>query len=86
MLAGFLLVAYGLQTLVDRYAYLVSAGTLFTGLHYTDDNARLTAKLVMAIIAFICAALFFVNAFLGRWVLPITSPPWPRSCLPSQPS
>ncbi|MFZ1285138.1 MAG: UPF0182 family protein [Propionicimonas sp.] len=72
VLAGFLLVAYGLQTLVDRYAYLVSAGTLFTGLHYTDDNARLTAKLVMAIIAFICAALFFVNAFLGRWVLPIT--------------
>ncbi len=72
VLAGLLLVAYGLQALVDRYTYLVSQGTLFTGLHYTDDNARLTAKLVLAIIAFICAALFFANAFLARWVLPVT--------------
>ncbi len=72
VLAGILLVIYGLQSLVDRYGFLVEPGTLFTGLHYTDDNARLGAKLVIAVIAFICAALFFLNAFLNRWVLPIT--------------
>ncbi|MEA5117420.1 MAG: UPF0182 family protein, partial [Propionicimonas sp.] len=72
ILAGLLLVVYGLQSLVDRYAYLVADGTIFTGLHYTDDHARLGAKLVMAVIAFICAALFFLNAFVNRWVLPVT--------------
>ena len=72
VLAGTLLVVYGLQSLIDRYGYLIEPGTVFTGLHFTDDNARLGAKLVIAVIAFICAALFFLNAFLNRWVLPIT--------------
>ena len=72
VLAGILLVVYGLQSLIDRYGYLIEPGTVFTGLHFTDDNARLGAKLVIAVIAFICAALFFLNAFLNRWVLPIT--------------
>ena len=44
-----MLVVYGLQNLVDRYGYLVEMGTLFTGLQYTDDHARLGAKLVMAV-------------------------------------
>jgi len=72
ILAGLVLVVYGVQSLVDRYGYLVEVGTLLTGLQYTDDNARLGAKLVMAVIAFICAGLFFLNAFLNRWVLPMT--------------
>lgn len=72
VLAGLVLIVYGVQNLVDRYGYLVEMGTLFTGLHYTDDHARLGAKLVMAVIAFICAALFFVNAFVTRWILPVT--------------
>ena len=40
-------------------------------MHYTDDHARLTAKLVLALIAFLCAGLFFVNGFLKRWTLPV---------------
>ena len=72
VLAGLVLIVYGLQNLVDRYGYLIEMGTVFTGLHFTDDHARLGAKLVMAIIAFICAALFFVNAFWTRWILPVT--------------
>lgn len=72
VLAGLVLVVYGVQSLVDRYGYLVEAGTLLTGLQYTDDEARLGAKMVMAVIAFICAGLFFLNAFLNRSVLPIT--------------
>jgi len=71
VLAALLLIAYGLQTLLDRYGYLLESGTLFTGMHYTDDTARIGAKLVLAIIAFICAALFVVNIFVDRWVLPM---------------
>ena len=69
ILAGLLLIAYGLQTLLDRYGFLLDQGTLFTGLHFTDDNARMGAKIVMALISFICAALFFLNAFLSRGVI-----------------
>ena len=71
ILAGILLALYGLQQLLERYGILVTQGSLFTGMQYTDDQARLTAKLVIAIIAFICAGLFFVNGFLKRWTLPV---------------
>jgi uncharacterized membrane protein (UPF0182 family) len=73
ILAGLLLVGYGLQNLLDRYSFLLQQGTLFTGLQYTDDHARLTAKLVMAVISFVCAGVFFASGFLKRWTLPLTS-------------
>ena len=72
MLAGLILVGYGLQNLLDRYGFLLQQGTLFTGMQYTDAHARLNAKLVMAVIAFLCAGLFFANGFLRRWTLAIT--------------
>lgn len=71
ILAGILLALYGVQQLLDRYGMLVSQGSLFTGMQYTDDHARLSAKLVIAVIAFICAGLFFANGFLTRWTLPV---------------
>ena len=71
ILTGLGLAVYGLQTLLDRYGFLVADGTLFTGMHYTDHNARSTAKLVMAVILFICAALFFVNTRLTKWLTPV---------------
>ncbi len=73
ILAGLLLVGYGLQNLLDRYGFLLQQGTLFTGLQYTDDHSRLTAKIVMAVIAFLCAGVFFANGFLRRWTVPITA-------------
>lgn len=73
VLAGLILIGYGLQNLLDRYGLLLQQGTLLTGLHYTDANARLTAKLVMAVIAFLCAAVFFANGFLKRWTIALTS-------------
>ncbi len=72
VLAGLMLVGYGLQNLLDRYGFLLQQGTLFTGMQYTDAHARLNAKLVMAVIAFLCAGLFFANGFLRRWTLAIT--------------
>ncbi|MFT4215675.1 MAG: UPF0182 family protein [Micropruina sp.] len=70
VLAGVLLVLYGLQNLLDRYAMLLSQGTLFTGIHYTDDHARIGAKLVMAVISFLVAALFFANPVIKRGIYP----------------
>jgi len=72
ILVGLMLVGYGFQNLLDRYGFLLQQGTLFTGMQYTDAHARLTAKLVMAVIAFLCAGLFFANGFLRRWTLAIT--------------
>ena len=70
MLTGVLLVLYGLQNLLDRYALLLTQGTLFTGLHYTDDHSRVGAKLVMAVISFLVAALFFANPIIKRGIYP----------------
>jgi len=70
VITGLLLVLYGLNQLLGRYALLVEQDTLFTGMQYTDDHARVTAKLVMAVISFLCAALFFANGFLRRSTVP----------------
>ncbi|MDO5535038.1 MAG: UPF0182 family protein [Propionibacteriaceae bacterium] len=64
------LTLYGLQSLLDRYALVLEPGTLFTGLHHTDANARLDAHLVIAVIAFIVAALFLANIVLRRTLVP----------------
>jgi uncharacterized membrane protein (UPF0182 family) len=73
VLAGLLLICYGLQNLLDRYGLLLQQGTLLTGMQYTDDHSRLTAKVVMAVISFVCAGVFFANGFMKRWTLAATS-------------
>ena len=70
VLGAIALALYGLQNLLDRYALLLDQGTLYTGLHYTDEHARMNAKLVVAVIAFIVALLFVANIFLKRTVVP----------------
>ena len=47
-----------------------STNRLFTGINYTADNATVNAKLILAVIAGICALLFFANAVLRRWMVP----------------
>jgi len=64
---------YGWQCILGRYAYVFKNNGLFTGIGYTEFHARLTARLVVAIIAFICAAVFLVNVKIQRWMLSITS-------------
>ena len=43
---------------------------LFTGISYTADHATIDAKMILAIIAGICALLFFANAVIRRWIVP----------------
>jgi len=54
----------------DRYALGLKEGRLITGLSYTDVNALLPAKSILAGISIICALLFFANIIRRSWVLP----------------
>ena len=54
----------------DRYALAVKDSRLITGLTYTDVNAVLPAKSILAAIALICAVLFFANIIRKSWLLP----------------
>jgi len=56
---------------VDRYGIDFSQrGIVRTGASYTDVNAILPAKTVLAVIAVICAALFFAGAARRNTLLP----------------
>jgi uncharacterized membrane protein (UPF0182 family) len=56
---------------VDRYGIDFSQrGVVQTGASYTDVNAVLPAKTVLAVIALICAALFFAGAIRRNAMLP----------------
>ena len=66
MIVAFKAVAYWL----DRFALSTSDEGIITGLTYTDVNAVLPAKSILAGIAVICSLLFFANIFRRSWVLP----------------
>ena len=54
----------------DRFALSLKEGRLITGLTYTEVNAVLPAKSILAAIAVICALLFFASIFRKSWLLP----------------
>ncbi len=68
-LVALFMVALGLSALLSRYGYELSSNSLFTGVSYTDQHVRFGAKLVVALIAFICAGLFVINAWTRRWAM-----------------
>ena len=59
---------------LDRYGLAVSEHRInktgFTGLTYTDVNAVLQGRTILAIISLICAVLFFANIVRRTWLLP----------------
>jgi uncharacterized protein len=55
---------------VDRYGLVFSDRGFVHGASYTDVNAVLPAKTILAIIALICAALFFAGVFRPGGMLP----------------
>ena len=68
---GLLLLAIGVDQWLGRYAFAISDNDpLMTGVGYTDAEARITAKLIMAVICAIAAVIFFVNARLRHWIMP----------------
>ena len=54
----------------DRYALALKENKLITGATYTDINATLPAKAILAGIAVVCALLFFANIIRRSWLLP----------------
>ncbi len=70
-------VLFGLIVLVkavaywfDRYQLALKNDRLITGLSFTDVNAVLPAKAILAWIAAVCSLLFFANIIRRSWVLP----------------
>ena len=72
ILIGLAVLVRGIGYWFDQYGLEISrTNRLFTGISYTADNATVTAKLILAIIAGICGLLFFANAVLQRWAVPV---------------
>jgi uncharacterized membrane protein (UPF0182 family) len=70
VLAGVFVLFKAVDYWLDRYDVTSDTGGLITGVTYTDDNAVLPSKEILAFIALICAALFFANVFRRTWMLP----------------
>nr|WP_105033203.1 UPF0182 family protein [Arthrobacter ruber] len=70
VVAALFLVLQGINYLLDRFDTVLNQGT-WAGALYTDVNAVIPTKAILAVAAFIVAVLFVVSAFIGRWRLPL---------------
>ena len=55
----------------DQYSTLTAQGDLITGAAYTEVNATIPGRAILAGIAALVAILFIVTAIIGRWRLPV---------------
>ena len=69
VLLGVFVLAKAADYYLDRYDLLNESGALITGMTYTDENAVLPARNILAGIAVICAVLFFLNVWRRTWLL-----------------
>lgn len=69
--AGVYLLLQGVSIWLDQYATVTEVGSLITGASYTDVNATIPGRQILAVIAIAVAILFLITAFLGRWRLPL---------------
>ena len=70
VLLGLIVLMKSVAYWFDRYALALKESRLITGLTYTDVNATLPAKSILAAIAVICSLLFFANILRKSWLLP----------------
>ncbi|RKS72537.1 hypothetical protein CLV35_2782 [Motilibacter peucedani] len=74
VLLGLFVLLKAVAYYIDRYSLAVRESKVgradFTGLTYTDINALLPAKTILAWVALICAVLFFANVVRRTWLLP----------------
>jgi hypothetical protein len=69
--AGLYLLLQGVSIWLDQYSTLTDTNGLITGAGFTDVNATIPARAILAGSAVFVAILFFVTAFIGRWRLPV---------------
>jgi len=55
----------------DQYSTVTDSNGLITGAAYTDVNATIPGRAILAGIAAVVAILFIVTAVIGRWRLPV---------------
>ena len=65
------LVIQGISLWLDQYLTASTAGSLFTGVNYTDANAIIPGLQILALISLAVAAAFLVTAFFGQWRISI---------------
>lgn len=70
VLLGVLVLLKAFSYWLDRYGQTTADSRLFTGISYTGDNAILPSKEILAVIAVLCAGLFFANVVRKTWLLP----------------
>jgi uncharacterized membrane protein (UPF0182 family) len=74
VLMGLFVLLRAIAYWLDRYGLAVGGHRIgkadFTGLNYTDVNAVLQGKTILAIISLLCAGLFFANIVRRTWLLP----------------
>ena len=70
ILLGLIVLLKAVAYWFDRFALALKESTLITGLKFTDVNAVLPAKAILAAIAVVCSLLFFANIVRRSWLLP----------------
>ena len=70
VLLGLIVLVKAIAYWFDRYQLALKNDRLITGLSFTDVNAVLPAKAILAWIAAVCSLLFFANIIRRSWVLP----------------
>ncbi|MDQ0768514.1 uncharacterized membrane protein (UPF0182 family) [Pseudarthrobacter defluvii] len=65
------LVLLGVNFWLDRYSSVQGNGGRWAGALYTDVNAVIPTKAILAVAAVLVAILFIVAAVIGRWRLPV---------------
>lgn len=65
------LILLGINFWLDRYAAVQNGGGRWAGALYTDVNAVIPTKAILAVAAILVAILFIVAAVIGRWRLPL---------------
>ncbi len=71
VLAGVFLLLLGVNFWLGRYATLQDNGGYRAGAMFTDVNAVIPTKAILAAAAIIVAVLFIIAAFMGKWKLPL---------------
>ena len=71
VMAGVFLLLLGVNFWLGRYATLQDNGGYRAGAMFTDVNAVIPTKAILAAAAIIVAILFIVAAFIGKWKLPL---------------
>ena len=71
ILLGLIVLAKAAAYWFDRYGLALKQSRLITGLTYTDVNAMLPAKVILAGIALVCSVLFFSIIVRNSWSLPV---------------